>query len=499
MTPQDAPSGSVSARVISASIWVFGSQMLSLALVFIAQRLVLSGLDPESNGTLFLERRLTEVIVGLLADFGMNGIVVRRVAQQPHRAAEILSSAFYVRLTLWTACTLIVALAGWMSALAITDVVLWCVYMLIASRAALLRYTLETRLRAASDFRLPSILAVMDAAMFAALIVVWRDQLTPSVVIQAFVLSAIPGFVALLLIDRGRSTSWMSCSRIEMRSILREALPVVSATLLIAVHDKIDAFIVESFAGRAHVGILGAAYTTLGPLLAVIPMAVSYAAMPDVARLLPTDESRGLDVAMGVMKHLLVISLLVTSVATVMMPVFVDVVTRGRYLDSVNQFVWFVWSAPFVAILVYAQELSVALKRQRNLIRIATALVVSTIMLGLVLIPSMQSLGAVIAKIITSVIGAAASLWLLHASLGKRLSVMFVFRSALLILASAACALWLIDAHGSAVFSSMEGIGSLVGRVLLAALAVLLLSGVLGVLDRDDLQRMILGIRGARL
>jgi O-antigen/teichoic acid export membrane protein len=498
VTPQDAPSGSVSARVISASFWVFGTQMLSLALVFIAQRLVLSGLDPESNGTLFLERRLTEVVVGLLADFGMNGIVVRRVAQQPHRAAEILSSAFYVRLTLWTACTLIVALAGWMSALAITDVILWCVYMLIASRAALLRYTLETRLRAASDFRLPSILAVMDAAMFAALIVVWRDQLTPSVVIQAFVLSAVPGFVALLLIDRGRSTSWMSCSRIEMRSILREALPVVSATLLIAVHDKIDAFIVESFAGRAHVGILGAAYTTLGPLLAVIPMAVSYAAMPDVARLLPTDETRGLDVAMGVMRYLLVISLLVTSVATVVMPVFVDVVTRGRYVDSVDQFVWFVWSAPFVAILVYAQELSVAVKRQSNLIRIATALVISTVMLGLLLIPSMQSLGAVIAKIITSVIGAAVSLSLLYATLGERLSVMFALRSALLIFASAACALWLIDAQGVASLASAQGAAGLAGRMVLAVLAVLTFSAVLGVLGRDDLRRLRHGLVGAR-
>jgi O-antigen/teichoic acid export membrane protein len=484
--------------VISASFWVFGSQMLSLALVFIAQRLVLSGLDPESNGTLFLERRLTEVVVGLLADFGMNGIVVRRVAQQPHRAAEILSSAFYVRLTLWTACTLIVALAGWMSALAITDVILWCVYMLIASRAALLRYTLETRLRAASDFRLPSILAVMDAAMFAALIVVWRDQLTPSVVIQAFVLSAVPGFVALLLIDRGRSTSWMSCSRIEMRSILREALPVVSATLLIAVHDKIDAFIVESFAGRGHVGILGAAYTTLGPLLAVIPMAVSYAAMPDVARLLPTDETRGLDVAMGVMRYLLVISLLVTSVATVVMPVFVDVVTRGRYVDSVDQFVWFVWSAPFVAILVYAQELSVAVKRQSNLIRIASALVISTVMLGLLLIPSMQSLGAVIAKIITSVIGAAVSLWLLYTTLGERLSVMFALRSALLIFASAACALWLIDAQGVAALASAQGAAGLAGRMVLAVLAVLTFSAVLGVLGRDDLRRLRHGLVGAR-
>ncbi|MFM8771767.1 MAG: oligosaccharide flippase family protein [Candidatus Kapaibacterium sp.] len=498
MTPQDTRTGSVSARVISASIWVFGSQILSLVLVFVAQRLVLSSLDPESNGTLFLERRITEVIVGLLADFGMNGIVVRRVAQDPSRATEILSSAFYVRLTLWSACTLAVTAAGWASTLHITDVLLWCVYMLIASRAALLRYTLETRLRAASDFRLPSLLAVLDAAIFAALITLWRSSLTPTVVIQAFVLSALPGFLILLFIDKGRSTTWSKASRSEMASIVREALPVVSATLLIAVHDKIDAFIVESFAGRAHVGILGAAYTTLGPLLAVIPMAVSYAAMPDVARLIPTDEGRGLDVAMGVMKHLLVISLLVTSVATVVMPVFVDLVTKGRYLDSVNQFIWFVWSAPFVAVLVYAQELSVAIKRQKNLVRIATVLVASTVGFGLLLIPSMQSLGAVIAKIITSVVGAAVSLWLLHATLGTRLSLMFMLRMVVLTGLCAGASLWLIDAGGVTVLSSAQGIAGLLGRMVVAVIAVLTFATGLGVLGRDDLRRLRNGFVGAR-
>lgn len=495
MTPQDTPSGSVSARVISASIWVFGSQLLSLALVFVAQRLILSGLDPESNGTLFLERRLTEVFVGLLADFGMNGIVVRRVAQQPHRAAEILSSAFYVRLGLWTACTLIVAVAGWMSALAIVDVILWCVYMLIASRSALLRYTLETRLRAASDFRLPSVLAIMDAAIFAALITMWRSVLTPSVVIQAFVLSAIPGFIVLLIIDRGRSTSWSTVSRGEMMSIVHEALPVVMATLLIAVHDKIDAFIVESFAGRAHVGILGATYTTLGPLLAVIPMAVSYAAMSDVARLIPDDRAKGLDVAAGVMKHLLVISLVVTSAATIVMPLFVEIVTAGRYAGALDQFVWFVWSAPFVALLVYAQELSVAVERQQNLVRIATTLVVCTAGFGLLLIPSLQSLGAVVAKIITSVAGAGVSLWLLQATLGSRIGLGFGLRCLLLTLISCALAVILMPAAppGEVVWSSVP---SLLWRLAVVIVAVPVAAIALRILDGRDLRRLRNGFAG---
>lgn len=498
MTSQDTRSGSVSARVISASLWVFGSQILTLLLVFVAQRIILSTLDPASNGTLFLERRLTEVIVGILADFGMNGIVVRRVAQHPERAPQILASAFYVRLALWTLCTLLVGVAGLFSQLALADVMLWAVYMLIASRTALLRYTLETRLRAASDFRLPSLFAVVDALLFVALIALWKDSLTPSVVIRAFVLSAIPGFAVLLAIDRRRSTSWSKASATEMRAIIGEALPVVAATILIAVHDKIDAFLVESFSGRANVGALGATYTTLGPLLAVIPMAVSYAAMPDVARLLKSDESRGLDVAVSVMKHLLVISLIVTSAATVVMPLFVDVVTKGRYMASLDLFIWFVWCAPFVALLVYAQELSIALGRQGNLLGIAVALVVCTIGFGAALIPALSALGAVVAKICTSVVGAGVSLVLLRRTLAWRAGAGLAVQCALLTLLAASASLALADASSTASTFVPTDTVALIFRVL--ASTVIVIAGALAVrlLSLSDVARLGRALAGVR-
>jgi len=496
LTFHDTRSGSVSARVIAASLWVFGSQIITLLLVFVAQRIILSTLDPVSNGTLFLERRIAEVVIGILADFGMNGIVVRRVAQQPERAPQILASAFYARLALWSLCTVIVGVAGFAGQLALADVLLWAFYMLIASRSALLRYTLETRLRAISDFRLPSALAVADAVIFTALVTLWRDVLTPSLVIQAFVLSAIPGFIILLVVDRGRSTSWAAASTREMRAIAAEALPVVTATVLIAVHDKVDALLVESFSGRADVGVLGAAYTTLGPLLAVIPMAVSYAAMPDVARLLTSDESRGLDVAVGVMKHLLVISLVVTSIATILMPLFVDIVTKGRYLQALDMFVWFVWSAPFVSILVYAQELSVALQRQRHLLTIAAALVVSTIGFGLLLIPTMSSLGAVVAKIITSVVGAAVSLRLLRASLGMRISLTFALRCLVVTAFSAGIALWLTDASVRISTVTFAVAGSLLLRLAGAVVGVTACAMLFGLVTHHDVMRLRKGLAG---
>ncbi|MFN5877214.1 MAG: hypothetical protein ACK45E_13200, partial [Ignavibacteria bacterium] len=98
-TPSSKPS--IIAQLLSGSLWVMGSHVAVLGFVFFAQRIILTQLTPEQNGTLFLERRLTELFVGLIADFGMNGLVLRRASQDRERLVEIVSSALWFRLILW--------------------------------------------------------------------------------------------------------------------------------------------------------------------------------------------------------------------------------------------------------------------------------------------------------------------------------------------------------------------------------------------------------------
>lgn len=408
-----------SSRVFSGSAIILASQVLTLVLVFFAQRVILSTLTAEANGLLFIERRVTEMILVLLADFGLNSIVIRRVVQNPERRQEILSSAVSYRVVMWFFATSIACLYALYAGYSIVDICIWSVYYLIAARTTLLRYTLETQYRASSQFTLIGILAVLDALLFYALIETFRSSLTPSLIIAIFAASALPGFLVLVLRDRGRTIRLRFASVTETKSLLKEAVPVVLGFGILSLHDRIDALILSWLSSAREVGILGAVYTSMGPVLGVVPVAVSLAVMPEVARLAITDSERCSTITTVFLRGLTGVVVVAVSGAVVLIPWFVDLVAGGTYNADTKQFVVFAWTAVPMSVLVFSQELAITLGRRRIFVSMAVLVTVSAIVLCALLIPAYDSLGAVIAKCTAVSLGSIAMFVSVHRMFGK--------------------------------------------------------------------------------
>ena len=406
-----------------------GSQAAVLVLVFFAQRYILSALTPSENGTLFLERRLTELFVGLLADFGMNGVVLRRAAQEPHRRLEIVASAAWLRIVLWACMTCVVAFYIMFTNGPLIDVLMWSTFLLIASRTTLLRYTLEIQHRAASRFILPSIVALVDAVLFFALIWLFRDQCTPTNVIALFLISAIPGFLAVVLIGKGQALLPKNARLAEMRTLIVESVPMLAFIILWGFQDKVDAAILEVFATRSDVGVLGAAYTSLGPVISLLPQTLALVALPEISRLIQSDRQRAIGLTSGLVRFTLLASSAIAVIAIMMIPSFIEYVTGGRYSNSVDVFSLFVWTAPCIGVLVLIQEALVAMGRQRETLWIAIAMLIGTIAGGVILVPEYQTFGSVMAKVGASVAGALVALAVLHRSAGGLLEHGLILRS----------------------------------------------------------------------
>lgn len=406
-----------------------GSQAAVLVLVFFAQRYILSALTPSENGTLFLERRLTELFVGLLADFGMNGVVLRRAAQEPHRRLEIVASAAWLRIALWGCMTCIVAVYVLFTNGPLVDVLMWSTFLLIASRTTLLRYTLEIQHRASSRFVLPSVVALVDAVLFFALIWLFRDQCTPTSVIAMFLVSAVPGFIAVVLIGKGQALLPQNARLAEMRALIVESVPMLAFIVLWGFQDKVDAAILEMFASRSDVGVLGAAYTSLGPVISLLPQTLALVALPEISRLIQSDRRRAIGLTSGLIRLTLLASSAIAVVAIMMIPSFIAYVTGGRYINSVDVFSLFVWTAPCIGVLVLIQESLVAMGRQRETLWIALAMLIGTIAGGVVLVPQYQTYGSVMAKVLASVAGALVALAVLYRSAGGLLERGLILRS----------------------------------------------------------------------
>lgn len=475
----------LASKVLKGSAVLFMSQGATMLLYFLAQRVILSTLTKEENGVLFGERRFVDLILILLVDFGMNGVAMRRMVMQPDRASAVLSSTVAIRFILWIPATAISLVYAQAFGYSLIEVGVWCFFLLISSRSGLIRYTYELPFRSKVRFGWVAALSILDAVLFLVLVWFWRHDLTPTSVIIAFAISTIPGFVLMLLYDRGRTINLNFVEAAEIKTLLKESLPVILALVFVHIHDKVDAMLLQWFTDAREVGIFGAAYVSLAPLTSTVPLAASMAIIPVIARLAKEDWAECQRYAMTGLRFLVLIAVMACTVLSVLTPYVIELVSKGVYADNELHFFLFLWMPLPIFILVYVQELTVALGRQKVNIPIAGTLALVTVVGGLIAIPQWHALGAVWVKLVSVVLGAFVAVGLFRRILGSVLTLPFV---------------------GSIAIVSMVGVGTavvlppLLGTVpaaLAAGMVTFACAVLVGMIRRSDLHlvRRILSTR----
>jgi len=467
-------SESLGRRVFSGGITMLFTQGVTIVLYFLAQRVILSTLTKEENGELFAVRRVADLILILLVDFGLNGVSMRRVIQQPEHAREILSSTLAFKLMMWVVATLLCFGYAQFAHLSIVDVVLWCLFLLLTSRSGMLRYTMELPYRAHVRFGFVNGLAIVDAFVFVGLVMLWKDALTPSTVIVAYMCSTLPGFLTLLAMDKGRNFRPRWVSRAMMKSLVIDALPVLILVILTNIHDKIDGMMLERFSTPREMGIFSAAYQTLVPLTGTIPMAITMSLVPAVAHLAKENWEECRRFALTGLRIIILAGIAVSTVTSAAAPFIIDVVSKGRYADNLIHFVTFLWMPLPIFVLVFVQELMVAMGHQRRALPIAISLAVTTIATGLVLIPEWNAYGAVLSKLAAVGVSSIVSYVLLHRVLGESLTLSAPFR---IVIVTAVCC--------TVAVMAPEHLGIALGTLLSTAVFVVM-AIVTGLITRAD-------------
>jgi O-antigen/teichoic acid export membrane protein len=461
-----AQRSTLASRVLAGGIQLMLTQGITMITYFLAQRMILSTLTKEANGELFAVRRIADLIVIMLVDAGLNGIAMRRIIQDPSSTQRVLSTTVMFRLVMWVVGTMVCMLTGWLMHASLPDLVMWCVFLLISVRSGLIRFTFELPYRAHVRFGIVNVLAIVDAAMFLGLIYVYRSQLSPATIILASVLSAIPGFVLLALYDRGRTIRPQWASPALLRSMLTEAVPIIITSVLVSFHDKIDAMMLDWFSTPLEVGVFGAAYNALSPLTAAIPSTMAMAIVPAVARLAREDMDACRRYATTGLRFLIVISIGVCTVLSTITAAVIDVVSKNRYADNGIHFFTFLWMPVAIFMLVYVQELNIALGEQRKNFLIASMLAGITVVSGLVLIPMHDAYGAIVAKFLAVGCSAAVSYVVIHRVLDLSVDLWFVIRAGLAITVccmAAAMMPGLIGQFWAAVVNTIIFLGTMIG------------------------------------
>ncbi|MBI2793266.1 MAG: oligosaccharide flippase family protein [Ignavibacteria bacterium] len=423
MTSERMPAAS---KVLSGSLVLLLSNVTILLLTFIAQRMILSTLTKDANGVLFSERRFVDLVVIMVVDFGINGIIIRRMVQHPETAAVTLSSSIALRMALWLLTSLVcIAVAGF-TPYSVLDVGLWCCYLMLSSRVGLLRYSLELPWRHRMRFGLVSIVNIAETMFFTLLIFFWRANLSPTVVIAAFVISAIPGFLFLMTADRGKTISPRYVSMNEIRQLMLEGLPLLATVVLISFHDKFDALLLGWFSPQRESGIFGAVYISLVPLIGTFPVALTMAITPVIAQFAKMNWAECQSFTVTGLRFLMAATILGTTLLSSLIPLFIELVSKGRYSDNVDHFFTYIWVAIPMVFVVYTQEINVVLSQQRKNLPIAGTLAIVTLIVGVILIPSLHAMGAVITKIVSVGIAFVVAVRALYTVLKKSVDMLFL-------------------------------------------------------------------------
>jgi len=409
--------------MISGGVLMFLVSIGSSLLAFLSQRIILSTLTKEENGSLFVERRLGELILVILVDFGMNSVAMRRINVEPHRQKEILSSLLAYRFLAFIPSTMLAAGIGWTIGYDVRNVVCWCVAMFLMSRSGLIRYAMELPDRAQHRFTIPSLVLILDGTLYAALIYGFRNELTAFTAIVLMVFAAIPGFIITTLGGGRRSFSYNDVTKSEMLALLKASLPVVASVVLVNIHDKIDAFFVEGFAGKLQAGVFGAAYGTLAPLTQSVPITIALTLAPAIARASVKNIEGCRQLAIDGLRFTFSLAVVFASSLAIVSGVIIDVISSGVYRGHEQEFASMMWVSVPVFIQVYLYEVQIALGAQRSIVRANIVLLVVTVLGCVTLIPAFGAQGAIVAKILSVTSASVVTLRAFHLTVGQAVSL----------------------------------------------------------------------------
>jgi O-antigen/teichoic acid export membrane protein len=230
-------------------------------------------------------------LFGVLTDLGFTTAAMQRMAAEPERESEWLGALAGAR----TALSIVaMALCAISVPLFLTDtsdtyaVAFILTLTILSTGAATLMSVFQSRLRSG----LVLSFTVLQAFIWLALVITLA-AVHASVVGFAVAYTALIGLIAVLQIGATRRLAHIAwrAGRQLWRPLLRVAIPLGIAGILITVYYQIDSVLLLQIAGPHEAGVYGAAYGFLSPL-AFLPAAVMSSFFPVLSAVHRQDPGR---------------------------------------------------------------------------------------------------------------------------------------------------------------------------------------------------------------
>jgi O-antigen/teichoic acid export membrane protein len=397
-------------RLAGAGAILVGNQLLGMGLLLFAFSTIQHTFSKADNGTFFWIQQISGFAFLIVAEMGMNAVVTRLFVEQhdnPSAQDHILTTFFYVRFVLWCISAL-----GILGFVLLTEpsmsllMMVYAMYLGLAARGTLFRSVLEMRHRARNAQLLPALAGLLDAMLLCGIIVLDRANLTPFRAVVWFTVSAIPGFVIMLLADAQWRLFLKPFDMVLAKRLVRESMPIFLSLCLLQLQDKVDTIVLDMLYGRETLGAFSAIIRVIAPSVGLL-MIIAVVMAPAITRFQTTDPERSKFFVLEGLKITL-LAALACAVALGALSEEVLWLTAGTsYLPYTLEFAVGAWTLIASMAVAYMLAVLTALGKQREALPMMLVQCVIALVGNILLTPNFGILGALVVRIISAVVAAA--------------------------------------------------------------------------------------------
>jgi O-antigen/teichoic acid export membrane protein len=330
-------------------------------------------------------------------DLGLSQIAVREIVQYPDKVRSILSTVFSMRLFLgfagWLACVVASAWTGYSSAVVGG---IW-IYSLVLLVSPLGTVSILNQIQFRGDLALLASTG-SRVLLLAGTVAVVRLGMGLNALFAVAVGASVAEYVVNAFLVGGWRYLKPCWDMATGKSLAQEALPLGLASLLATVINRFDVVLLSKMSGMQAVGIYSAPFR-VAYFLTFIPQAAMASFYPLVSEYRQAQPDRVREVYQHTVELMAFLALPMAVGGTLLAPRVIPLIFGETFQASVRVFQVLVWQVAIVFVAIVPGTLLIAHGLQRVNLGLQAITVCISLLLNLLLIPSLGALAPALATL----------------------------------------------------------------------------------------------------
>ncbi len=347
-------------------------------------------------------------LFAIIADFGMQAILVRELSRSRWTRTEILGAAVTIKALLAIITIALAIVVSWktVSSPALFQIiVIIALSILISPKFAVFRIVFESPFHATLWMQVPMLLQLLDSVlMLGVMYLLVQSGAGLKTMVIAYSLSNLPGFLLIVYACAKNFPFRPAINRDLIGYLLRQSFSLFLYLLFMTLFGSVDVLLLEKMQGEASVGIYAAAMRLASPLL-FIPNAIVSSLLPVLSKYHESSNENFTKAFHLGLKMLFLVAIALAIATTFLGSQVIHLLYSSEYGESAGPLIILMWGQVFLFLNFYFANVLTSANQQRITFFAAATMFATNFLANWLFIPLLGISGAAFAKLTSSAFG----------------------------------------------------------------------------------------------